>query len=215
MYFVRFHPEVTSCLLSRGKTKYATLGMRLWCKYIRNYLLVYQLDFTFSAISPKLQGVWRWNFRFAVRKIWAFIWNQKYTTSVWARGDENVIGIRAFKKEKKESYISPLNCNVCARWWSGMCAVLATPIKCAVFVPSWVSIHGSLLDSALAVWCWSLHWHWQYQEHAVTLVCLCSFLPVPSTECTVIIMMIKNTANLATFIWFDLPGRLDYHCSAT
>ena len=43
MHFVRFHPEVTSCLLSRGKTKYATLGMRLWCKYIRNYLLVYQL----------------------------------------------------------------------------------------------------------------------------------------------------------------------------
>ena len=54
-----------------------TLGRRLWCKYIRNYLLVYPINFTFSAISPKLQGVWRRNFRFAFRKIWAFIWNQK------------------------------------------------------------------------------------------------------------------------------------------
>ena len=46
MHFVKFHPEVASCLLSRGKNKYAPLGMRLlwkiW-KYIRNYFLVYQL----------------------------------------------------------------------------------------------------------------------------------------------------------------------------
>ena len=43
MHFVKFHPEVASCLLSRGKRKYAPLGMRLLWKYIRNYFLVYQL----------------------------------------------------------------------------------------------------------------------------------------------------------------------------
>ena len=43
MHFIKFHPEVVSCLLSRGKRKYAPLGMRLLWKYIRNYFLVYQL----------------------------------------------------------------------------------------------------------------------------------------------------------------------------
>ena len=96
MYFVRFHPEVTSCLLSRGKTKYATLGMRLWCKYIRNYLLVYQL---ISHFLPYL-----WNYEefegeildLQLEKYGLSFETKKYTTSGWARGDENVIGIRAF-----------------------------------------------------------------------------------------------------------------------
>ena len=43
MHYVKFHHEVASCLLSRGKRKYAPLGMRLLWKYIRNYFLVYQL----------------------------------------------------------------------------------------------------------------------------------------------------------------------------
>ena len=43
MHFVKFHPEVASCLLSRGKRKYEPLGMRLLWKYIRNYFLVYHL----------------------------------------------------------------------------------------------------------------------------------------------------------------------------
>ena len=43
MYFVKFHPEVASCLLSRGKRKYVPLGMRLLWKYIRNCFLVYDL----------------------------------------------------------------------------------------------------------------------------------------------------------------------------
>ena len=42
MHFVKFHPEVP-CLLSRGKRKYAPLGMRLLWKYIWNYFLVYHL----------------------------------------------------------------------------------------------------------------------------------------------------------------------------
>ena len=54
------------------------------------------INFTLFVISPKLQRIWSWNFGFAIRKIWAFIWYQKYTTSGWALGDENVIGIRSF-----------------------------------------------------------------------------------------------------------------------
>ena len=77
MHFVKFHPQVASCLLSRGKRKYAPLGMRLLWKYIRNYFLVYQLTSHFSVISPKLQRVWSWNFGFATRKIQTFIWYQK------------------------------------------------------------------------------------------------------------------------------------------
>ena len=97
MYFVRFHPEVTSCLLSRGKTKYAPLGMRLWCKYIRNYLLVYQLT---SHFLPYLQNYKEFDGEISdlqLEKYGLSVESKKYTTSGWARGDENVIGIRAFK----------------------------------------------------------------------------------------------------------------------
>ena len=96
MYFVRFHPEVTSCLLSRGKTKYATLGMRLWCKYIRNYLLVYQLT---SHFLPYLRNYKEFEGEISDLKVGKYglsFKTKKYTTSGWARGDENVIGIRAF-----------------------------------------------------------------------------------------------------------------------
>ena len=48
MHFMKFHPVVAFCLLSRGNREYAPLGMRLLRKYIRNYFLVYQL------ISPFL-----------------------------------------------------------------------------------------------------------------------------------------------------------------
>ena len=97
MYFVRFHPEVTSCLLSRGKRKYATLGMRLWCKYIRNHLLVYQLT---SHFLPYLRNYKEFEGEISdlqLEKIWAFIWNQKIHYFHLSPGDENVIGIRAFK----------------------------------------------------------------------------------------------------------------------
>ena len=77
MHFVKFHPEVASCLLCRGKRMYAPLGMRLLWKYKRNYFLVYQLTSHFFVISPKLKRIWSWNFGFATRKIWAFIWCQK------------------------------------------------------------------------------------------------------------------------------------------
>ena len=86
MYFVRFHPEVTSCLLSRGKTKYATLGMRLWCKYIRNYLLVYQLT---SHFLPYLQNYKEFEGNISdlqLEKYGFSFETKKYTTSCWARG---------------------------------------------------------------------------------------------------------------------------------
>ena len=77
MHFVKFHPEVDSCLLSRGKRKYAPLGMRLLWKYIRNYFLVYQLISRFLLYLQNYKEIWSWNFGFAIRKIWAFIWYQK------------------------------------------------------------------------------------------------------------------------------------------
>ena len=96
MHFVKFHPEVASCLLSRGKRMYAPLGMRLLWKYIRNYFLVYQLISRFllylqnytEAEILDLQSE-KYGLSFDIKK---------YTTSGWALGDENVIGIRAFKK---------------------------------------------------------------------------------------------------------------------
>ena len=86
MYFVRFHPEVTSCLLSRGKTKYATLRMRLWCKYIRNYLLVYQLT---SHFLPYLRNYKEFKgeiLDLQLEKYGLSFETKKYTTSGWARG---------------------------------------------------------------------------------------------------------------------------------
>ena len=44
--FVRFHPRLASCLLSRGKRKYAWLEMRMLCKYIRNIYWYIPLNFT-------------------------------------------------------------------------------------------------------------------------------------------------------------------------
>ena len=102
MYFVRFHPEVTSCLLSRGKTKYATLGMRLWCKYIRNYLLVYQLILHFL---PYLRNYKEFEGEISdlqLEKYGLSFETKKYTSSGWARGDENVISIRAFKTNRRQ-----------------------------------------------------------------------------------------------------------------
>ena len=94
MHFVKFHPEVASCLLSRSKRKYAPLGMRLLWKYIRNHFLVYYLT---SHFLLYLQNDTEY-----VAEILDLQWEKyglsvkKYTTSGWALGDENVIGIRSF-----------------------------------------------------------------------------------------------------------------------
>ena len=71
--------------------------MRLWCKYIRNYLLVYQLT---SHFLPYLQNYKEFEgeiLDLQLEKYRLSFETKKYTTSGWARGDENVIGIRAFK----------------------------------------------------------------------------------------------------------------------
>ena len=92
MHFVKFHPEVASCLLSRDKRKYAPLGMSLLWKYIfyqliSHFLLYLQNCKEFEAEILDLQSE-KYGLSFDIKK---------YTTSGWALGDENVIGIRAFK----------------------------------------------------------------------------------------------------------------------
>ena len=94
MHFVKFHPEVTSCLLSRGKRKYAPLGMRLLWKKNRNYFLVYHLTSHFLLNLQNYKEFEAEILDLQLKKIWTLIWYQKYTTSGWALGDENVIGIR-------------------------------------------------------------------------------------------------------------------------
>ena len=56
VHFVRFHPEIVSCFLSRGKIKYVTLGMRLCEKTLKLFIGI-PLKFTFSVISLKLLGL--------------------------------------------------------------------------------------------------------------------------------------------------------------
>ena len=94
MHFVKFHPEVASCLLSRGKRKYAPLGMMLLWKYI-NYFLVYHLISHF-LLSPNYKEFEDEILDLQSEKYGLSFDIKKYTTSGWALGDENVIGIRAF-----------------------------------------------------------------------------------------------------------------------
>ena len=97
MHFVKFHPEVSSFLLSRGKRKYAPLGMRLWWKYIRNYFLVYQLTSHFLSYLQNYKEFGAEILDLQSEKYGLSFDIKKYTTSGWALGDENVIGIRSFK----------------------------------------------------------------------------------------------------------------------
>ena len=97
MHFVKFHPEVASCLLSRGKRKYAPLGMRLLWKYIRNYFLVYHLISHFLLYLQNYKEFEAEILDLQSEKYGLSFDIKKYTTSGWALGDENVIGIRALK----------------------------------------------------------------------------------------------------------------------
>ena len=97
MHFVKFHPEVASCLLSRGKRKYVPLGMRLLWKYIRNYFLVYQLTSHFLSYLQNYKEFEAEILDLQLEKYELSFDIKKCTTTGWALGDENVIGIRAFK----------------------------------------------------------------------------------------------------------------------
>ena len=98
MHFVKFHPMVASCLLSRGKRKYAPLGMRLLWKYKRNHFLVYQLISPFLVYLQNYKEFEAEILDLQSEKYGLSFDIKKYTTSGWALGDENVIGIRAFKR---------------------------------------------------------------------------------------------------------------------
>ena len=103
MHFVKFHPEVASCLLSRGKRKCAPLGMRLIWKYIRNYFLVYQLISHFLSYLQNYKEFKAKILDLQPEKYGLSFDIKKCTTSGWALGDENVIGIRAFKGPSHDS----------------------------------------------------------------------------------------------------------------
>ena len=96
MYFVKFHPEVASCLLFRGKRKYAPLGMRLLWRYIKNYFLVYQLISRFVLYLQNYKEFEAEILDLQSEKYGLSFDIKKYTTSGLALGDENVIGIRAW-----------------------------------------------------------------------------------------------------------------------
>ena len=101
MHFVKFHPEVAACLLSRGKRKYAPLGMMLLWKYIRNYFLVYHLISHFLIYLQIYKEFGAEILDLQLGKCGLSFDSKKYTTSGWALGDENVIGIRSFKLSNK------------------------------------------------------------------------------------------------------------------
>ena len=96
MHFVKFHSEVASCLLSRGKRKYAPLGMRLLWKYIRKYFLVYQLTSHLLSYFKNYKKFEAKILDLQLEKYGLSFDIKKCTTSGWAPGDENVIGIRSF-----------------------------------------------------------------------------------------------------------------------
>ena len=96
MHFVKFHPEVASCLLSRVKRKYAPLGLRLLWKYI-NYFLVNHLTSHFLLYLQNYNEFEAGILDLQLEKYGLSFDIKIYTTSCWALGDENVIGIRSFK----------------------------------------------------------------------------------------------------------------------
>ena len=103
MYFVKFHPEVASCLLSRGKRKYAPLGMRLLWKYIRNYFLVYQLTLHFLSYLQNYKEFEAEILDLQLKKYGLSFDIKKCTTSGWALGNENVIGKGPLRKKNKKT----------------------------------------------------------------------------------------------------------------
>ena len=96
MHFEKFHPEVASCLLSRGKIKYVPLGMRLLRKYIWNYFPVYHLTSHFLLYLQNYRELEAEILDLQLEKYGLPFDIKKYTTFGWALGDENVIGIRSF-----------------------------------------------------------------------------------------------------------------------
>ena len=87
MHFVKFHLEVASCLLSRGKRKHAPMGMRLLWKYIRNYFLVYHLISYFLLYLQNYKEFEAEILNLQSEKYGLSFDIKKYTTSGWALGE--------------------------------------------------------------------------------------------------------------------------------
>ena len=77
MHFVKFHPEVAFLFTLQRQKKVCNPGDGTIMKIHKKLFSGIPFNFTLFVISPKLQRIWSWNFGFAVRKIWAFIWYQK------------------------------------------------------------------------------------------------------------------------------------------
>ena len=71
--------------------------MRLLWKYIRNYLLVYQLTSHFLSYLQNYKEFEAEILDLQLEEYGLPFYIKKCTTSGWALGDENVIGIRSFK----------------------------------------------------------------------------------------------------------------------
>ena len=74
--------------------------MRLIWKYIRNYFLVYQLILHFLSYLQNYKEFKAKILDLQPEKYGLSFDIKKCTTSGWALGDEDVIGIRAFKEIK-------------------------------------------------------------------------------------------------------------------
>ena len=70
--------------------------MRLLWKYIRNYFLVYHLTSHFLLYLQNYKEFGAEILDLQLEKYELSFGIKKYTTSGWALGDENVIGIRSF-----------------------------------------------------------------------------------------------------------------------
>ena len=77
MHFFEVSPWYSFLFTLQRQKKVCNPGDEAMMKIHKKLFIGISLNVTFSFISQKLQGVWRWNFRFAIRKIRAFIWNQK------------------------------------------------------------------------------------------------------------------------------------------
>ena len=117
MHFVKFHPEVASCLLSRGKRKYAPLGMRLIWKYIRNSFLVNQLISHFLSYLQNYKEFKAKILDLQPEKYGLSFEIKKCTTSGWALGDENVIGIRALNEMSIHDMGKRIQYEVMTTYW--------------------------------------------------------------------------------------------------
>ena len=72
--------------------------MRLLWKYIRNYILVYHLISHFLLYLQNYKKFEAEILYLQLEKYGLSFDIKKYTTSGWALGDENVIGIRVFEQ---------------------------------------------------------------------------------------------------------------------